>query len=101
VAALFPNPDRLLRPGQFARVRALLGVVRGALLIPRKAVAELQGVDQVDVIDGGNKAHIRSVELGEDIGDLCVVRSGLHPGDRIVVDGIQKVREGSVVNVVQ
>jgi membrane fusion protein (multidrug efflux system) len=96
-AALFPNPQGLLRPGQFARVRAVVSVVHDALLVPQRALTELQGGYQLAVVDAGNHVHIVNVKPGEPVGSLRVV-VGLHPGDRVVAEGIQKVKEGSAVN---
>jgi len=98
VAALFPNPNALLRPGQFAKVRAVVSVEKGALLVPTRALSELQGGYQVATVDAGNHVHIVSVQVGEQIGPKRVVSSGLHPGDRVVAEGIQKVKEGATVN---
>jgi membrane fusion protein (multidrug efflux system) len=98
--AEFPNPDALLRPGQFAKVRAVTSVEKGALLVPQRALAELQGGYQVATVDATNHIHIISVKTGPAEGGQVVVESGLHPGDRVVADGIQKVRDGAEVNPV-
>jgi membrane fusion protein (multidrug efflux system) len=98
VAAVFPNPDGLLRPGQYARVRGIVSIEKGALLVPLRALTELQGSYQAVTVDAANRTHIVTVAAGEQIGSLRVVKSGLHAGDRIVVEGLQKVREGTVVN---
>jgi RND family efflux transporter MFP subunit len=98
VAALFPNPDGLLRPGQFARVRAVVSVAKGALLVPQRSLTELQGGYQLATVDADNHVHIAPVKIGAQLGSLRVVETGLHPGDRVVAEGIQKVREGAVVN---
>ena len=95
--AVFPNPGNLLRPGQYAKVRAVTEVVKGALLVPQRAVNELQGGYQVAVIGAGDKAEIRSVETGERVGKLWVVSSGLKPGDRVVVEGFTRVKSGARV----
>jgi membrane fusion protein (multidrug efflux system) len=97
VAALFPNPGNILRPGQFARVRAETAINKGALLVPQRAVAELQGGDQVGVVGPDNRVRIRQVKVGDRIGDLWVIEKGLKPGDEVVVEGLQKVKEGSLV----
>jgi len=97
VAAAFPNPDRLLRPGQFARVRAVVEVEKAALLVPQRAVSELQGVRQVTVVGSDNKVEVRAVQTGERLGALWVIEKGLAAGERIVVEGLQKVRPGLVV----
>jgi RND family efflux transporter MFP subunit len=98
LAALFPNPGDLLRPGQFARVRALTETRKNALLVPQRAVTELQGGFQVAVVGPDNKVAIRNVKAGARVGSQWVIDEGLKPGERVVVDGVQKVREGQVVN---
>ncbi len=98
LAGLFPNPENILRPGGYAKVRAVIQLQQGALLVPQRAVSELQGGYQVAVVDGDNKVNIRSVTLGERVDNRWVVASGLNPGERIVVEGIQKVRPGMRVN---
>jgi RND family efflux transporter MFP subunit len=100
VVAEFPNPDGLLRPGQYARVRAVVNVEKGALLVPQRALTELQGSYQVARVDKENLAHIVTVKAGVQIGNMVVIESGLHPGDRVVADGIQKIRDGAAVNPV-
>jgi membrane fusion protein (multidrug efflux system) len=98
VAALFPNPNAALRPGEFGRIRVKFDLASGALLVPQKAVTELQGGYQVAVVEADNKIHIQPVRVGERSGSLWIIQEGLKPGQRIVVEGIQKVREGTVVN---
>ena len=98
VEALFPNPNNFLRPGQFVRARVLIDTKRGALLIPQRAVTELQGGYQVAVVDSENKVDIRSVKPGERYDSLWEIEDGLKPGERVVVEGIQKVKQGMVVN---
>jgi len=98
VAALFTNPGDILRPGQFARVRALTETKQNALLVPQRAVTELQGGFQVAVVGTDNKVTIRNVKAAERVGSLWVIDEGLKPGDRIVMEGVQKVREGQLVN---
>jgi membrane fusion protein (multidrug efflux system) len=98
VAVVFPNPHGLLRPGQFARIRAVVSTAKGALLVPARALNELQGGYQAAVVDAENHVHLVNVKLGETVGPLVVVTSGLKPSDRVVVEGMQKIREGSVVN---
>ncbi len=100
VAAVFPNPSHNLRPGQYARIRAVTGVRKGALLVPQRAVSELQGTYQVVVVGPDNKAEIRPVQTAERVGRLWVITKGLDPGDRVVVEGLQKARPGSQVNPV-
>jgi RND family efflux transporter MFP subunit len=97
MTALFPNPGNILRPGQYAMVRAVTGENKGALLVPQPAVTELQGGYEVVVVDGDNKVATRQVQVGERVGTMWVVTSGLKPGDRVVVEGQQKVRSGARV----
>ena len=98
VAVLFPNPNSLLRPGQFARIRAEVSVAKGAMLVPARALTELQGAYQAAVVDSENKVHIVIVKPGETVGRLMVVTGALKSTDRVVVEGLQKIKEGSVVN---
>jgi RND family efflux transporter MFP subunit len=98
IAGLFDNPGNILRPGQYARIRAATSIRQGALLIPQRAVSELQGSYQVAVVDHENKVSIVPVKVGEQIGSLWVVADGLKPGDRVVAEGVQKVRPGAQVN---
>ncbi|HEV3099925.1 MAG TPA: efflux RND transporter periplasmic adaptor subunit [Candidatus Udaeobacter sp.] len=98
IESLFPNPGNILRPGQFARVRVITKTQKGALLVPQRAVAELQGSYQVAIVSADNKAEIRPVKVGERVGQMWLIEEGLKPGDRVVVEGIQKVREGMPVD---
>src|SRR5215472_988847 len=98
LAGLFPNPGNVLRPGQYGRVRAVTSQREGALLVPQRAVTELQGRYQVAVVDGENKINFRTVKVGERVGTLWVIEEGLHPGERVVVEGVQKVRPGMAVH---
>jgi RND family efflux transporter MFP subunit len=95
----FPNPGDLLRPGQFGKVRFVADMKKGAMVIPQEAVNELQGNYQVAVVGNDNKVSIRPVKMGERIGAMWEVTDGLKPGDRVIVQGVQKVREGSLVTV--
>jgi len=95
---LFPNPGNILRPGQFARVRAITTTKKGALLIPQRAVTELQGGYQVAVVGKDNKVSIRPVKVGERVGSLWIVHEGLKPGERVVAEGVQRVKAGMTVN---
>ena len=95
---LFPNPGNILRPGQFARVRAVTKTRRGALLVPQRAVTELQGGYQVAVVGKDNKVEIRPVKVGERIGPQWIIDTGLKPGERVVVEGVQRVKAGMTVN---
>jgi membrane fusion protein (multidrug efflux system) len=97
VEALFPNPDYVLRPGQFAHIRLKFDTRHNAILVPQRAVSELQGNYQVAVVDAENKIHIQAVQVGERSGTQWIIENGLHPGDRIVVEGVQKVKEGTSV----
>jgi membrane fusion protein, multidrug efflux system len=97
VATLFPNPGNLLRPGQFAKIRALIETQKGALLVPQRAVNELQGRFQVAVVGPDNKVDLRWVTVGERDGSLWVIDQGLKPGERVIVEGVQKVRAGMPV----
>ena len=98
IAGLFPNPNNILRPGGYGKVRAIIRVQPGALLVPQRAVSELQGGYQVAVVGADNKVAIRTVKIGDASGSDQVVTEGLHPGERVVVEGIQKVRPGMLVN---
>jgi len=98
LAGLFPNPGNVLRPGQYGRVRAVTRSQEGALLVPQRAVSELQGRYQIAVVDSANTITIRTVKVGERVGTLWVIEEGLHPGERVVVEGLQKVRPGMVVH---
>ena len=100
VVATFPNPHGLLRPGQYAKVRADVRTEKGAFLVPQRALSELQGGYQLATVDAENKTHILSVQTGPTVGGQVVVVSGLHPGDRVVADGTQKIKDGAVVSPV-
>ena len=93
----FPNPGNILRPGQFGKVRFVADMKKGAMVIPQEAVNELQGNFQVALVDQNNKVSIRPVKMGERIGAMWEVTEGLKPGDKVVVQGLQKAREGSTV----
>src|SRR5579859_958393 len=97
VQALFPNPNNALRPGQFARVRVKADSKPDTILAPCRAVSELQGSYQVAVVDADNRVHIQPVQVGDRIGDLWVIEEGLHAGQSVVAEGLQKVREGALV----
>jgi len=94
IAAAFANPGNLLRPGQFGRIKAQTNMHRSAVLIPQRAVTELQGAQQVAVVGGDNKVNIRTVKLGVQVGSMVVVEDGLHAGDRVVTEGVGKLRDG-------
>jgi membrane fusion protein (multidrug efflux system) len=95
--ALFPNPNNLLRPGQFAKVRAVTDRLPGAIVIPQRAVRDLQGLTQVAIVGAEDKVAFKNVELGPATGSDYVVSAGLSAGDRVVVEGLQKIRDGVVV----
>ena len=100
IAGVFPNPNNLLRPGGYGRVRASVRTENGALLIPQKAVTELQGSRQVAVVTSDDKVSLRLVTVGDQVGDSWIVTAGLKPGERVVVEGLQKVRDGMLVKMV-
>lgn len=95
--ARFPNPNYALRPGQFVRVRVKFDLKHDALLVPQRAVSELQGSFQVSVVDADNKVHVQPVRVGERSGSQWIIEEGLRAGQRVVVEGLQKVREGTSV----
>src|SRR4029450_5321946 len=97
LVASFPNPGNKLRPGQYGRVRIQTGTRKQALLVPQSAVKELQGSYQVAVVGPDNKASMRPVKAGEKVGTLWVIDEGLKPGDQVVVEGLEKVKEATPV----
>jgi membrane fusion protein (multidrug efflux system) len=97
VASLFPNPGNILRPGQFAKIRAVTDIKKGALLVPQRAVTEMQGRYLVAIVGPDNKIGIAPVQVAERVGSDWIIAKGLKPGDRIVAEGIQKVKEGLTV----
>jgi len=97
MAGIFPNPGNVLRPGQYGRVRAVTATKNEALLVPQRAVSELQGSYQVAVVGGDNKIEMRTVKVGERSGSLWVVEDGLKTGETVVVEGTQKIKPGAVV----
>ena len=98
IAGLFPNPGNTLRPGQYAKVRAVTSTRNGALLVPQRAVTELQGSYRVAVVGADNKVSIRAVKVGDRVGALWVIEEGLQAGERVVTEGTQKVKPDAVVN---
>ena len=96
-AALFPNPGNFLRPGQFARVRAETSIMKNVPLVPQRAVIEVQGSREVAVVNPGNKIEMTPIKVGPRFGDLWVVEEGLKAGHKVVVEGTQKVHQGSSV----
>jgi len=97
LTALFPNPGNVLRPGQYAKVRAVIGENQGALLVPQPAVSELQGSYEVMVVGQNNQVAVRPVQVGERVGAMWEIQGGLKPGERVVVEGQQKLRPGMQV----
>ena len=97
IAGLFPNPGNILRPGGYGRVRTAIRIQKDALLVPQRAVSQLQGSYQVAVVDSENKVAIRTVQLGEQVGTEWIVTEGLKQGEHVVVEGVQKVRPGMQV----
>ena len=100
IAGVFPNPTNLLRPGEYGRVRASVKTQNGALLVPQRAVNELQGSYQVAVVGRDDKVSIRPVTVGERVGKMWIVTEGLKPGERVIVEGLMKVRDGAPVRPV-
>ncbi len=97
IAALFPNPTNVLRPGGYGRVRGVVRYQEGALLVPQRAVSELQGGYQVALVDSDDKVSIRTVQVGDRFGSDWIITEGLKPGERVVAEGVQKVRPGMKV----
>ena len=98
VRGQFSNPGNILRPGQYARIRAITELRKNALLVPQQAVSELQGIYQVGVVGSDNTATIKNVKLGPQFGDMWVVEEGLNAGDNVVVDGLQRIKNGMTVS---
>ncbi|HMK39898.1 MAG TPA: efflux transporter periplasmic adaptor subunit, partial [Bacteroidota bacterium] len=98
IEAAFPNTGRVIRPGQFAKVRAVFEERKGATLIPARSVTELQGQFIVYAVTPENKAQFRKVTLGPKFGQLQVVEQGVNPGEKVIVEGIQKVRPDALVS---
>lgn len=98
IVAAFPNPGNILRPGQYGRVRVETNIKNGALLVPQSAVAQAQGSYQVAVVGSDHKVSMRTVKPGETVGTLWVIDDGLKPGEQVVVEGLQQLKEGIVVS---
>src|ERR1700734_737172 len=98
LAGLFPNPNNILRPGGYGKVRAVIRTQPGALLVPQRSVSELQGGYQVAVVGGDNKVDVRTVTVGDRVGNQWIIASGLNAGDRVVAEGVQRMRTGVRVN---
>ena len=99
IVAAFPNPGNILRPGQYGRVRVETNMKNGALLLPQSAVAESQGSYQVAVVGSDHKVRMRTVKPGETVGTMWVIDEGLQPGEQVVIEGLQKLKEGTVVTL--
>lgn len=97
LAGLFPNPGNILRPGEYGRVRAMVGIQKHALLVPQRAVTELQGGYQVDVVGSDNRVAIRAVKAGGHVGSKWIIQSGLSAGERVVAEGLEMLRPGMQV----
>src|SRR5580692_2708657 len=97
IVAAFPNPGNILRPGQYGRVRVETAIKRSALLTPQSAVAQSQGNYQVAVVGSDRKVSMRAVKPGQTVGTMWVIDEGLKPGEQVVVEGLQRVKEGSLV----
>ena len=97
IVGSFPNPGDVLRPGQYARVRAMTQVLKAALLVPQQAVTQLQGSYQIAVVGADNQVQIRAVQVGQTVGTMWVVTSGLQPAESVVAEGAQKLRDGERV----
>jgi membrane fusion protein, multidrug efflux system len=98
LAGVFPNPGNLLRPGQYGRVRAVTSLKQNALLVPQRAVSELQGAYRVAVVGSDNKVSIRPVTVGEKVGSMWIIQDGLKPGESVVAEGTQRIRPDQVVS---
>jgi len=98
IAGLFPNPGSVLRPGGYGKVRAIIRVQPDALLVPQRAVSELQGGYQIAAVDDQNKVSIRTVKVGDRVGNQWIIADGVKPGERVIAEGVQKVRPGMRVN---
>jgi RND family efflux transporter MFP subunit len=97
IIAAFPNPGNVLRPGQYGRVRVETNIKKGALLLPQSAVAQSQGSYQVAVVGNDHKVNMRTVKPGETVGTMWVIEDGLKPGEQVVVEGLQQLKEGTLV----
>jgi len=97
IVAAFPNPGNILRPGQYGRVRVQTNIKKGALLVPQSAVAQSQGSYQVAVVGSDHKVSMRAVKPGETVGTMWIIDDGLKPGEQVVVEGLQQLKEGTAV----
>ena len=97
IRGLFANPGNVLRPGQYAKVRAVTSLRKDALLLPQEAVQELQGAYQLIIVDASNRCEVRRVDVGDRIGSYWLIAQGLKPADRVIIEGLQKIRAGDIV----
>ena len=97
IQGIFPNPEYILRPGLYAKIRVAADTERGALLVPQSAVIETQGQMQVAVVGPANRVNLRTVKIGKEAGELRIIKDGVKPGDRVIVEGLQKVSDGMEV----
>jgi len=100
VQVSFPNPEELLRPGMFARIKGEVNVVKDGILVPQRCITELQGLYNVLVVDDGGKADKREVKVGPKVNEFWLITEGLKPGERVVYEGLQKVKSGGIVKPV-
>jgi membrane fusion protein (multidrug efflux system) len=98
IVGTFPNPGNVLRPGQFGRIRAMTSMNKRALLVPQRAITELQGRYQAAIVDANNHVSVTGVEVGDRIGTMWIIRSGLKAGEHVVSEGTSKVQDGMAVN---
>lgn len=98
IVGAFANPGNILRPGQFGRIRAMTAINQNAILVPQRAVSELQGRYQAAVVGEDNRISIRDLQVGDQIGEMWIIRNGLKEGDRVVSEGVSKIRDGEIVN---
>src|SRR5262249_1717340 len=98
IAGLFPNPNNILRPGGYGKVRAIIRTRQDAILVPQRAVTELQGGYQVAVVGQDNKVMIRTVQVADRVASDWIISDGLKAGDKVIAEGVQKVRAGALVN---
>ena len=96
--ASFPNPEKLLRPGQFTKLRVEAQIIKDAILIPQRCVMEIQGLHSVFVVDSSNTVQTREIEVGTKIGSAWMITKGLEAGERVIYEGLQKARDGAIVN---
>jgi membrane fusion protein (multidrug efflux system) len=97
VQASFPNPEELLRPGQFTKVRIRIQIVKDAIMIPQRCVIEIQGLHSVFVVDSNNTIQTRDIQVGDKVGSSWMITEGLKPGEKVVYEGLQRVKDGATV----